>query len=68
MCNSLGCVVVEQSKLQEYPTKNMQEGSGYDEQNQNLFQPCDNLNEFWCDDYGKTYIIEENKVIEEDAQ
>jgi transcription elongation factor Elf1 len=36
--------------------------------NQNLFQPCDNLNEFWCDDCGKTYIIEENRVIEEDAQ
>lgn len=36
--------------------------------NQNLFHPCDNLNEFWCDDCDKTYIIEENKVIEEDAE
>lgn len=26
-----------------------------------------NLNEFWCHQCGKTYIIEENEIIEEDA-
>ena len=37
--------------------------------NENLFRKCDNVNEYFCEDCGKTYIREnENDYIEEDAQ
>lgn len=37
--------------------------------NENLFTKCDNVNEYFCDDCGKTYIRKNDKDhIEEDAQ
>ena len=37
--------------------------------NENLFIKCDNVNEYFCEDCGKTYIREnETDYIEEDAQ
>lgn len=36
--------------------------------NQNAYVHCDNENEFWCDDCGKIYIVENDKVIEEEDQ
>ena len=37
--------------------------------NENLFRKCDNVNEYFCEDCGKTYIREnETDYIEEDAQ
>lgn len=37
--------------------------------NENLFRKCDNVNEYFCEDCGKTYIRENGTdYIEEDAQ